>query len=92
MDKSRILLPGQQIQIPVEMEDGVTVSVEPWEQNKNDSWPEPQLQSISEGNISLINSTNDSIMLGKEVKKIKVRGTTEVKPIDLTFYKYKSDL
>ena len=72
MDKSRILLPGQQIQIPVQMEDGVTVSVEPWEQNKNHSWPEPQLQSISEGNISLMNSTPESIVLGKEVKKIKV--------------------
>ena len=68
--------------------------MEPWEQNKNDSWPEPQLQSISEGNISLVNSTNDSIILGKDVKKIKVRGTTEVKPpdIDQTFYKYKPDL
>ena len=62
------------------------------EQNKNDSWPEPQ--SISEGNIFLVNSTNDSIILGKDVKKIKVRGTTEVKPPDInqTFYKYKPDL
>ena len=68
--------------------------MEPWEQNKNDSWPEPQLQSISEGNITLVNSTNDSIILGKDVKKIKVRETTEVKPpdIDPAFYEYKPDL
>ena len=69
---SRILLPGQQIQVTVPMDDGVTVSVEPWEQNRNESWPEPHFQAINEGNISLVNSTKESIVLGKEVKKVKL--------------------
>ena len=91
LDKSRILLPGQQLKIPTQFEDGVTVSVEPWEQNKNHSWPEPHFQSITEGNISLVNSTKESISIGKEVKKVKIRRTIEEKSsnVDQDFYTYK---
>ena len=90
LDTSRTLLPGQEIEIPVQMEDGETVLVEPWEQNKNISWPEPHLQSITGGKINLVNSSNNAIMLGREIKKVKIRQTSneESSNVDPSFYSF----
>ena len=90
LDNTKILLPGQTLEIPVKMENGEIVSVEPWEQNKNPDWPEPHLQSVTEGKIDLINNTNDAIFVGKDVKKMKVRQTepSEASNVDTAFYTY----
>ena len=66
--KSRVLLPGQSQSVHVDKTDGTVVAVEPFEQNNNVSWPEPHLQSVENGKIQLTNSSNDTILLGKEVK------------------------
>ena len=90
LNNTKILLPGQALEIPVEVQNGETIAVEPWEQNKNSSWPEPHIQSVSEGKIDLINHTNEAIFIGKDVKKLKVRqtATSEDSNMDPDFYSY----
>ena len=51
--KPRTLLPSQELVIPVNEENGTLISVEPWEQNRQISWPEPQLQTVVNGKITL---------------------------------------
>ena len=59
----------------VDQEDGAIVAIEPMEINKNSMWPESQLQKISNGKLSLTNTSNDLIFLGKDVKKLRIRQT-----------------
>ena len=84
--KSRILLPGQTEEVKVDQEDGAVVAIEPMETNKNSKWPEPRLQTITNGKLAFKNTSNDPIFLGKEVKQYRVRQTEEASVSDPNFY------
>ena len=86
--KPRILLPDQELVIPVEKEEGTIISLEPWEQNQNFSWPEPQLKTVTNGKITLHNNSNNPINIGKDVKVCKVRDTTETVVTPSSYYSY----
>ena len=90
--KRRTLLPGQTHVVSVEREDGDVVSVESWDENEDPTWPEPQLQTVKDGTISLVNSTNNAVFLGKKVKQIKIRTLTEIESPDEDYYKYSNKL
>ena len=90
--KSRVLLPGQDISVPVDKNDGTIVSIEPFVQNVNCEWPESQLQQVVHGKINLRNSTFKPILLGKDVKQFQVRETKEIENPDPTYYKYQPKL
>ena len=55
---SKVLLPGQKVKEKVPHPDGTVVAIEPWEQNKVQTWPEPHLATIKEGVVELINNTS----------------------------------
>ena len=84
--KSKILLPGQTEEVEVDQEDGTVVAIEPVEHNRNAFWPIPDLKPVVKGKISLINSSNEPIFLGKEVKQIRIRQTEEPGVVDSSFY------
>ena len=84
--KSRVLLPGQSEEVDVNQEDGTVVATEPLEQNKNSDWPSPHLQTISNGKLSFMNTSNHPIFLGKEVKQFRMRQTEEQSASDPNFY------
>ena len=65
--KSRVLLPGQDIDVQVPNKEGSLIAIEPWENNKNPSWPDPQMQNVVNGSITLSNMSNNPIYLGTEV-------------------------
>ena len=91
--KSRVLLPGQYHSVSVDKKDGTVIAVEPFERNNNVEWPKPHLQSVENGKISLVNNSNDAILLGKEVKLCRIRDTNdnEMKR-DKDYYKYQPTL
>ena len=64
--------------IPLDRSDGSIVAIEPWEQNKLYSWPDPHLQEVYNKQIKLVNNTNKPIHLGKDVKLCKIRSTNEM--------------
>ena len=90
--KSRTLLPGQTVSMNVNKEENCLVSIEPWEKNVNSDWPEAQLQQVIDGKINLCNSTNNPIMLGKEVKHLKIRNTEEAVVKPTSYYCYSPSL
>ena len=73
----KVILPGQILTQSSQYPDGSVVAIEPWEQNLNPEWPEPQLCTVSKGKIEIANSTNDPIIIGKDVKIIKIRKTED---------------
>ena len=86
----KVLFPGQHLSQPANFPEGSIVAVEPWEQNKNPNWPEPQLCTVSQGKIKVENSTINPIVVGKEVKLIRIRSTEDYQepdPYD-DFYKF----
>ena len=86
--QSRVLLPQQEVALSTKKMEGSLVSIEPWEQNGNTSWPNPQLQEVTNGKIRLLNNTSIPIQLGKEVKKCKLRNTEEVESKPRSYYNY----
>ena len=88
--KSSVLLPGQDVHLTVELEDGVEICVEPGAQS-NKSWPESQYQTVKNGKITLRNSTTEPIFLGKEVKNCQIRDTEVPKNQDSNYYVFKPD-
>ena len=44
----KVLLPGQDLHQDTSLDDGMVVTAEPWEQNKNHNWPEPQLCTVND--------------------------------------------
>ena len=84
--KSRVLLPGQSEEMDVPEEDGTTVAVEAMEQNNNTKWPEAHLQKILHGKLTIKNTSNDPIFLGKDVKLIRVWKTEDETLNDPKYY------
>ena len=60
----RTLLPGQKQDIRVNYSDGAVLAVEPYEKNDNPDWPQPHLQTVENGMISIENNTNCALLLG----------------------------
>ena len=84
--KSRVLLPGQSEEMDVPEEDGKTVAVEAMEHNNNTKWPEAHLQKILHGKLTIKNTSNDPIFLGKDVKLIRVWKTEDETLNDPKYY------
>ena len=74
----KVILPGQSINLQVVGDDQDVIAVEPWEQNKNYKWPEPQLCSVLNGSVQVFNTSDSPIILNKDVKYVKTRSTTQV--------------
>ena len=87
--KSQVLLPGQDVSLPLDREDDAIVCVEPRVENKNSDWPESQHVRVTDGKISLRNSTSNPIILGKDVKQCQVRETKETVKAHSSYYSYK---
>ena len=86
--KSSILLPGQEVSLNLNKEDGTEICVEPGVHNKT-GWPEPQFQTVNNGKIFLRNSTIEPIYLGKDVKNCQIRDTEYAQEENLNYYTYK---
>ena len=71
----KVILPGQTYELPIDAPDNEVVAVHPWEQNKNHSWPKPQLCTIREGRVHLDNDTLEPVILKKDVQYIKLLPT-----------------
>ena len=86
----KVLLPGQVTREQVPHPDGSVVAIEPWEQNKLHTWPEPHLSTIREGMVELVNNTTEPINLGADVKTCKIWTTeeSEEKNQNSTYYKF----
>ena len=58
-------------------------------QNLNHECSKPQLFTVYKGKIEIANSTNDHIIIGKDVKIIKIRNTEDFDKSNLpeSFYK-----
>ena len=88
--KQQWLLPGQEITValPDKMNCAETVSVEPDESNNTSLWPHPEIMQVKNGNIQLINTTNNPINLGKDVKRCKIFKTANPENPDPIYYTY----
>ena len=85
--KSTTILPGEFITIhaPGDFQDNETVLLEPRIDAQSDSagqWPKIQLTSIIDGQIQVLNDTNDPILLKKNDHFCQIRTTKFVDPSD----------
>ena len=69
------------ITMTVPHNDGDVIAVESWEQNKNSSWPTPQLSMVKNGSIEIVNTTDLPISVGHDVKNIRFGQHTIMKMI-----------
>ena len=90
--KSRVLLPGQNIEVEVENPENSLVAIEPSELNENPDWPEAHLQNVVHGKITLHNSTTEPIVLGKDVKSCNLRHTEDLETKPPSYYQYEPNL
>ena len=86
--QSRVLLPDQHLDVPINIQDGSVVAIESWEHNNDATWPEAQLQTINNGMLKLCNRTRNPIHLGKDVKRCKVRSTSNANCSQPSYYTY----
>ena len=86
--KSSILLPGNDVPLFLDREDGTEICVEPALHNKT-GWPEPKFRTVNNGKIYLRNSTIEPIYLGKDVKTCQIRDTESAEKENSNHYKYK---
>ena len=82
---SRTLLPNQSIHLSVPFPDNHVVAVESCQQQSDADWPEPQLCKVYEGRINISNTSEQPILLGKDIKVIQIRPTTNIsQPTELS--------
>ena len=86
--KSRVLLPGQNVEVDVDCAEDSLMSIEPSESNENADWPEAHLQNVVNGKITLSNSKAEPIVLGKAVKSCNLRETEDPEEPDPSYYQY----
>lgn len=67
-----VILPGQQVDVQVPHQDNTLIAVQPWHQNKVIDWPEPQICSVQNGKISILNNLQTPI----NNKNIKIQART----------------
>ena len=73
----KVVLPGQNLHQSVDISDDTVVTVEPWAQNKLANWPDPQLCTVKNKSIEILNKSPNPIILGKDVINIKIRPAVE---------------
>ena len=69
----RVLLPGQSLEAKVPFSNGTEVAVEPHFQNKDFSFPEPQICTVQNNRLIWTNTTNFPINVKKNTKMVHVR-------------------
>ena len=67
-----VILPGQEVNLPVPHQEHTVLAVQPWHQNKNDLWPEPQLCAVQNGQICIKNNLPEPVQV-KDTAKLQVR-------------------
>ena len=90
LKQKKVLYPGQVINMAVPHSDGDVVAVEPWEQNKNTSWPPPHLTIVKDKSIKIVNTTDLPISIGQDIKTCKVWTTHDYEDINKndSFYNF----
>ena len=73
----QVLLPGQSAEIEVNAHEQDVVAIQPWENNNNPLWPDPQLCTVRGGKVRLENKTADPVILKKDHQNLKIPPTTE---------------
>ena len=68
-----VVLPGNTVQYPVPHPDDELLAVQPCFQNKQDTWPSPQICKVSNGFIDVLNDTNDILSLKNGMEKVQIR-------------------
>ena len=87
--KRSVLLPEQEIAVPVDKKEGTEVYVEAGI-NNNVKWPEPQLKTVTDGKITLHNSKNEPILLGNDAKTYHIKETVFLdENLNEKYYKYR---
>ena len=82
----RVLLPGQSAEMEVSAHENDVVAVQPWENNNNPSWPDPQLCTVRGGKIQLVNKAAHPVILKKDVQYLKILPTTQPGTSEENFY------
>ena len=85
--KCSVLLPGQEVAVAMEKKDGTEVYVESGLHNEI-NWPKPQIETVKNGKIHLLNSETYPIVLGKVVKSCQILSTEEAEEENTSYYKY----
>ena len=67
-----VILPGQAVAVPVPHQDDTQVAVQPWHQNKQFNWPQPQICSVKNGQILIKNNLKEPV----QVKNQKIQART----------------
>ena len=88
------LLPDQSIDVHVlnAMQNESILAVQPDEFNNNSNWPHPEFKLVQNGKISLNNSTEHPINIGKEVKRCKLYTIEQPQSQDAHYYQYQTQL
>ena len=73
-----VLFPGQSIMQPVPHPNNSILAIEPCQENKDTTWPPPQLCRVTNGQINIINDTGQAINVKKQVPRLRLRTTTEM--------------
>ncbi len=89
--QSDILLPGQNINIPLPPTiTSEKVCIEPRLENIEDSWPTHNIYDNKDGCVTLHNTTNKTIHIGKEVNLINVTECNQINMDDIISTKHNS--
>ena len=82
----QVILPGQSATLQVDAPEDEVVAIQPWENNKNPSWPHPQLCTVRRGQVELKNETVNPVILKKDVQYIKILPTSSPSRTKENFY------
>ena len=72
----QVILPGQTYELHIDAPDNEVVAVQPWEQNKNPTWPKPQLCTVAGRKVLLDNDSLNPVILKKDVQFIRILSTS----------------
>ena len=70
-NKISVLFPGASIDYQVPHSDLTKLAVQPWFQNKQ-QWPEPQICTVSNGKITIVNNSTEPVNMQKN-NKLQIR-------------------
>ena len=85
------ILPNQAIRVKVPIDDNETVLVGPRIENSNKLWPQPQLCTVTNGEIEVVNRDKVPTIIKAKQHHIQVRSTEEAPASNKTTYQYTSD-
>ena len=91
---NKVLLPGQELEVPTQMKNGQVVLVEGWHSNDTE-WPEAHLCQVVNQKVSISNDTQEPISLGKkgQVNTLKISQTEledpkRTPPVPASYYQH----